>query len=81
MDELKVDDIVVSKSQKMSRFEIELAILFFLFYVMYMGSEVSFSPFIYTYTQLELWPLLNSTSPNWVTGFLSERIFERKSDS
>ena len=71
---LNIDDPSnISKPQKMTRFEYELAILLFAFFVMCVGSEISFAQFIYTYTQQELSPLLNSTKTNSFVEFLNQK--------
>ena len=49
---------------KMSKFELKLGVLLFAFFIMCVGSEITFAQFIYTFTQRELAPLLNSTRQN-----------------
>ena len=57
-----------TKAKKLTRFELELSGLLFLFFIMCVGSEITFAQFIYTFTQQELAPLLNTTD-TWLANF------------
>ena len=70
MSEVSKDESLIGK---MSRFELELAILLFAFFVMCVGSEITFAQFIYVYTQQELAPLLNSSNSNSFVIYLNAK--------
>ena len=69
LDESK---LTKTKAKKLTRFELELSGLLFLFFIMCVGSEITFAQFIYTFTQQELAPLLNTTD-TWLAGFFLDK--------